>query len=377
MTTRRHDLRRAMAVKATVGAVVLAGLPLVATAAAAHPLGNFTVNTAALVIVGQNDLTVDYAIDMAEIPTIQSGADLDDDGSFDDDELTTFAGDRCDEVAGSLDVLLDGVAVPLVSTESSATASEGSADLPTMRIDCRFEQASDLASEPTLVDVVDRHAAEHIGWHEVVVTGDAMTVTGGDALTTSPSTDLSDYPEGDPMVVTTASAELVAGGPDHIFASSGRPSVNSIIPGVDSMADRLIGDQGRDLTGWSATLLLATAAILGALHAFAPGHGKTVMAAYLLGEQGGSVRQALVLGATVTATHTIGVLTLGGMISLTTLSSPDSIYPWLGITSGLLVAGIGANLLRLAYRSRATGGWVHLGHDHSHLGHDHSHDHHE
>ncbi len=363
-----------------VAGLAVVGLSLIATPVSAHPLGNFTVNTAATVVVGPTDVVVEYAIDLAEVPTLQSSADADDDGRFGNDELSRFAQTRCDDVAGNLDIGIDGVPSTLVTRQASARSTAGSAALPTLRIDCLLEAPSITIAGESIgwVTVDDRHAADNIGWHEIVIAGDTMTVVTGDALTVSPSDHLTNYPNGNPLDVTTASAELTPGGPAFESETS-RPAVNSFIPGIDSIADRLIGDGGRQLTGWSAAVLLATAALLGALHAFAPGHGKTVMAAYLLGEQGGSVRQALVLGATVTATHTVGVLALGAMISLTTLSSPDSIYPWLGIASGLLVAGIGANLLRLAVRNRATGGLVYLGHDHGVSGHSHDHlspDHH-
>src|SRR5207302_7666714 len=112
-------------------------------------------------------------------------------------------------------------------------------------------------------------------------------------------------------------------------------------------------------------LALALAIGLGALHALAPGHGKTVMAAYLVGQRG-SLRQAGLIGLTVTATHTAGVLVLGLVLSTSTLVAPERLYPWLGLASGVLLAFIGAGLLRRAVRSRR--------HRHEH-DHGHHHDH--
>jgi ABC-type nickel/cobalt efflux system permease component RcnA len=112
-----------------------------------------------------------------------------------------------------------------------------------------------------------------------------------------------------------------------------------------------------------AALLLAV--VLGAVHALAPGHGKTVMAAYLVGQRG-SRRQAAVIGLTVTATHTAGVLALGLGLSASSVVAPERLYPWLGLASGALLAAIGAGLLRRAIRSRR--------HRHGHA-HDHHHGH--
>ena len=102
---------------------------------------------------------------------------------------------------------------------------------------------------------------------------------------------------------------------------------------------------------------LAVAASLGAFHALEPGHGKTVVAAYLVGSRG-TARHALLLGLVVTAAHTVGVYLLG----IVTLYAsrhvvPERLYPWLGAASGLLITLLGVSLLwrRLggSFRGRA------------------------
>jgi nickel/cobalt exporter len=106
---------------------------------------------------------------------------------------------------------------------------------------------------------------------------------------------------------------------------------------------------------------------MGGAHALAPGHGKTVMAAYLVGLRG-TLRQAMTIGATVTITHTAGVLLLGLVLSTTRAVASERVYPWLGLASGLLLAAVGVGLLARAGHSR--------GHDHPHgHGHDHPHPH--
>ncbi len=99
--------------------------------------------------------------------------------------------------------------------------------------------------------------------------------------------------------------------------------------------------------GGAATAPLLTAAYTRFVgrHALAPGHGKTVIAAYLVGQRG-TPRQAVWLGATVTATHTAGVLLLGAVLSLTTVPAPERLLPATEIASGLLLAGVGGYLLR-------------------------------
>jgi len=113
---------------------------------------------------------------------------------------------------------------------------------------------------------------------------------------------------------------------------------------------------------------LLVAVGLGAAHALAPGHGKTVMAAYLVGLRG-TPRQAAAIGATVTVTHTAGVLVLGVMLSSSRAVASERLYPWLGLASGLLLAAVGLGLLLRARPARH-----HHDHPHPHA-HAHAHDH--
>jgi ABC-type nickel/cobalt efflux system permease component RcnA len=96
-------------------------------------------------------------------------------------------------------------------------------------------------------------------------------------------------------------------------------------------------------------LALIVAVGLGALHALEPGHGKTVVAAYLVGSRG-TPRHALYLGLIVTATHTAGVYLLGAVtLYLSHYVVPERLYPWLGGISGLLITGLGCGLFLRRY----------------------------
>ncbi len=99
-------------------------------------------------------------------------------------------------------------------------------------------------------------------------------------------------------------------------------------------------------------LLLLAAFGWGAVHALSPGHGKAMVAAYLVGTRG-TARHAAALGATVTVTHTAGVLLLGVVaLTLSAFMLPEQLYPWLNLASGLLVVGVGAAVLRARARRR-------------------------
>jgi nickel/cobalt transporter (NicO) family protein len=98
----------------------------------------------------------------------------------------------------------------------------------------------------------------------------------------------------------------------------------------------------------AALVITALGAVMvwGAGHALTPGHGKTIVAAYLIGSRS-SPWHALYLGLTVTLTHTVGVFALG-LVALfaSQYILPEQLYPWLGAASGLIVVGLGAVMLQ-------------------------------
>jgi len=128
-------------------------------------------------------------------------------------------------------------------------------------------------------------------------------------------------------------------------------------------------------TGW-VLLGILVACGLGALHAMSPGHGKTIVAAYLVGSRG-TMKHAIFLGAVVTFTHTFSVFMLGiGTLLLSSYVVPDKIIPWLGAISGCSIVAIGASLLykRLMALQAGHPHTHHHAHDHEH-GHAHTHEH--
>ena len=127
-----------------------------------------------------------------------------------------------------------------------------------------------------------------------------------------------------------------------------------------------------DLSLGIVLVSLLIAAFWGAAHALTPGHGKALVAGYLIGTRG-RPRDAVLLGATVTVTHTAGVFALGLVtLGLSRFIVPERLYPWLTLVSGLLVVAVGASVLAQRLRAR---GHSHS-HHHQHDGeHDHDHDH--
>lgn len=161
-----------------------------------------------------------------------------------------------------------------------------------------------------------------------------------------------------------------------VAQESGAASSRPLAAGDATRSDylsRLI--RRRDIGPAALLIGLAAAFGLGALHALSPGHGKTIVAAYLVGSRG-TIRHALFLGAMVTFTHTASVFLLGlGTLFLSEYVVPDKIYPLLGTVSGLMIVGIGASLFYKRLQAMLHMHAHHHAHAHPHVPHGHHHDH--
>jgi nickel/cobalt transporter (NicO) family protein len=352
---------RAVAVVIGVGAVLVAS----SAAASAHPLGNFTVNRYSGLVVAADGVTVEHVLDLAEIPTAQRSPaiDADGDGRLEPVELAPWAATQCAATETSLRLTVHDVRVPLTATRSSATTAPGQASLPILRLDCVLHGAVSVRGT-TEMEYVDTAATDQVGWREVTARGDGVTLVRSDVPTRSTSRRLTNYPKDlltSPLDVRGAVLQVRPGGPALVGDPAGSSTgVARVVGGVSGsfqgLATRYDGSPLVALTALLAALAL------GAGHAVAPGHGKTIMAFYLSGRQHGALRAATTVGATVTATHTAGVLALGVLVSAGTAFVPARIYPWLTLLSGALVVAVGLTLLRTARR----------GHPHGPAGHTHA-----
>jgi len=414
----RPIARRGAVLAALAATLLVAG----ATGAAAHPLGNFTVNTYSGLRVGPDRLVVDYVVDMAEIPTFQTrqAIDTDDNGRVTGSEAATWRDRECPRLATGLRATVGGRPATLAVTGSALTFPMGVGGLETLRLECALAAPFPAGGSLTYTDT---NLEGRVGWREITAIGDRATLEAADVPSTSPSARLTTYPQdqlSSPLNQRTASLRFHPGGPPAAplagpdggsAAGSGggsadeNPTSRCEAPRRGSLAEpgtgcaalstppvagagtpgavqrggvdrataaftALVGE--RSLSPGFALVALLLAVGLGAAHALAPGHGKTVMAAYLVG-LGGTLRQAATIGATVTLTHTAGVLLLGLVLTTSRAVAPERVYPWLGLGSGLLLAGVGIGLL---VRARPGHGHPHPhGHDHHPHPHNHGHDH--
>jgi ABC-type nickel/cobalt efflux system permease component RcnA len=324
-----------------IAAVAAASLALPALAAA-HPLGNFTVNRFSRIEVSGPRLYVRYVLDMAEIPTFQAGR--------------IDARSYADRIARNAHLVVDGRPAALVTVRTALAHPRGAGGLHTTRLEVIL--AGPVLRGRVLVSYHDNNYRDRIGWKEIVVGAQARSV----------SDELRAYPKDllqSPLDTTSVATRLEP--------TDGADVVPPLSSGESLRAPDRVADAGfASLIGRShlSTLVilasLAAALFWGAAHALSPGHGKTIVTAYLVGQRG-SPRHAALLGLIVTITHTIGVFALGVVtLALSQFVVPDRLYPWLNLVSGLLVVAIGASVFRARWRHRRA---------HSH-GHDHPHHHH-
>ena len=359
-------MRKLLAV--VVAAVALALLP--AAAASAHPLGNFTINTADQVVVTAAGIDVLHVVDLAEIPTVQLRGKVSDAGG-----LTPYAASECARVAPLLDLVADGRQVSLSLRSSSGAVRPGAAGLTTTRLECRL--LADVHPSSS-ISYVDGAVTDRVGWKEVTLANRCGSLRGADVAATSGSKLLTAYPAdllSSPLDIRQAHASVVSGPCTGDAGVSSTSVVDKALPrgvgGVTAFFTDFLGRRHLSL-GFAIVSILASLAF-GVIHALAPGHGKTVMAAYLVGQRGAR-RQALHLGSIVTFTHTASVLLLGALLTLGTLAAPERVVPLTEILSGLLLAGLGIYLLLLAVRRVRTHPDDHSAtHDHPHP-HPHDHD---
>jgi len=356
--------------RSCMGAMVLLYV-LLPQPASAHPLGNFTVNHLSRLTVAGGSIDVRYVLDLAEIPSVALDGSLSPNGSPTRADYARWGAAHAAEIAPQLELWVDGARVGLAVGAVSVMTRPGAAGLPTIYLRADYRAA--LPPNARALSYLDRTEPARLGWKDVVL-----------APATEPTNELRVYPSalvGSPRSRLALAATIDARGiarqaPDAPDASNSpaAPSVGR----MNALSDLLVRDGSGPLFVLGG-LLLAFA--LGALHALEPGHGKTLLAVSLVGARA-TAGQALVLASSLTIAHTAGVLALGAIVLFgTRWIVPETVYPWVTLMSGVLVATLGARALAAELRRRRPTAHAHpQAHDHAHPhvhdhGHPHAHDH--
>jgi nickel/cobalt transporter (NicO) family protein len=423
-------------VRAVLAAAVAAAI--VPAVAFAHPLGNFTINHYAGLRVEPDRIVLDVVVDQAEIPTFQARLDLDTDGDGEVSDPEVDAGRKvlCEGLRPSLDLRVDGVAESLTLTEAGLAFPPGAGGLSTMRQVCGFvvALAAPLADGAS-VTFADASFAERLGWREIVASGSGVSLAAADGAAlpaSSVSSRLTSYPQElltRPLAQASMALVVTPGGPTlppldiadagpldvvwtepvpgQVGVASPAPDQPAVTPGPGTVADAVASPapapaaspavaasvpggvgaadlpaifRSADLTPVVLIVSLLTAAALGAGHALTPGHGKTLMAAYLVGTRGRPLH-ALGLGLSVSVSHTVGILVLAALVvGAQGILAPDMVVRAAPVVAAISIVAIGGWMLVSEVRRRRGRRVLAASHahDHAHLeavDHGHAHDH--
>jgi nickel/cobalt exporter len=387
--------------------------------ASAHPMGNFSVNHYSRINLQDDRIIVRYFIDLAEIPAyqeLQQGNIVATPTDPDSPAVIRYIAVRGAELGHGLILDMDGKQIPLRLISSGVIFPPGAGGLPTMKMGFVYEAAYPQTVDRQHVSLhySDNNYPGHSGWKEIVALTAAGSLLRSSVPTTDRSGELSNYPTDlltsppqdlEASVVATLPplptgvanaqshatsqplsqrAEVPASGTtlpqNHSDAAakavpSSAPVAGSLEPSQPASAAsttvHLQANQqqtprskftelitAQHLSAWFLLTAAIIAVGLGGLHALEPGHGKTIVAAYLVGSKG-TVRHAVLLGMIVTASHTAGVFALGAItLYASRFIVPEQLYPWLGALSGITITGLGCYMLLRRLTGTAT--------DHSH-----------
>jgi ABC-type nickel/cobalt efflux system permease component RcnA len=335
-------------------------------------LGNFTINQFCGLHLESTAIQVHYVVVFGQLPALRELhlADADGDGVTSQTERDAYIGRLAPGFAEGLALRVDGVKVPLHVTHwtSSLPTEQGGFSL---RIDVDFAGALPAAATNSTqtLEFVNQNYAGRMGWHEIVVKpASAVQVFSTNGYNTSLTGGLTEalksLPAAGPLDERTVHLSFSDHAPPNAKLLTGRPGtrVTAALSRAPASSERNAAKLGTEWIAYRtrrlvdaisgphvepgiAMLALLGALLLGAVHALSPGHGKTIVGAYLIGSRG-TPRHALFLGLTVTITHTLGVFALGfATLYASRYVVPERLFPILSLISAVLVLAMGIVLL--------------------------------
>ena len=354
----------------------LAGAPTTGhTDTVASVLGNFTVNQYCGVELNAYEVVVHYTVLFGQLPALRELhlADADGDGVTTPAERNAYVARLAPTFADQVALVLDDAPIPLRAAYWTTSVSSEPGGAFSLRLDVDLWSAlpASTANGFHTLRLTNQNFPNAFGWQEIVVdAAPPIGVFATDAFSTSLTSGLQEVvpvmPATGPLHERAVHLSFTRGTvPAGAQPLQPRPGTVSAASPAATQASG--GTSGAWLQGETrelirlistpnvaphiAMLALLAAALLGALHAFSPGHGKTVVGAYLIGAHA-TPRHALFLGVTVTITHTLGVFALGFATLLASQHvAAERLFPILSLVSGLLVLGMGIVLLAQRWRA--------------------------
>lgn len=318
----------------------------------AHPLNNFSVNNFSRLEIEKNQIRLRCVLDMAEIPTFQESQQIDKDknGVLSDIELALYLEKITAQYAANLTLLVDKQPVEIQPVAKNISLPMGTGNLPTLRIEWDFKAETSSGASDSIhhLQFENNNYKERVGWNEIVINRTAdINVFDSSAFGSAATDELKSYPA-DMLSAPLSEKQIELSFTTSAIPVNAKPLENrngSVSAPVekDRFAELI---SVPEITPTIILLGLFAAFGLGAAHALSPGHGKTVVGAYLVGTRG-TFKHALFLGATVTITHTLSVFALGFVaLFASEYILPERFFPVLSFLSGLMVFIIGLTLFK-------------------------------
>jgi ABC-type nickel/cobalt efflux system permease component RcnA len=334
----------------------------------AHPLGNFTINHFIHLDIASSQLKVTYILDMAEIPTFQERQtiDKDNDGVLSVNELDIYAQQTSQKIAENLLIKVNDSYLQLEVVDKKINLLPGAGGLATLRLESHFQAKFTNNGFTNHLDIEDHNHNGRLGWREMFVSSQTgISLFNSTIYGNSVTDELKLYPTdmiAAPLNEQRGKCEFATLAPKGSHALLNRHG-----QAITSEPDRFVSlISVPELSPKIIVFGILISIFLGSFHALSPGHGKTIVGAYLVGSRG-TAKHAIFLGLIVTITHTIGVFLLG-LITLfaSKYILPEQIFPILSLISGAVVIGIGLSL----FAKRLL---IFLGYSNATLEHNHSH----
>jgi ABC-type nickel/cobalt efflux system permease component RcnA len=318
-------------------------------------MGNFSISHYAQFRATPTEIRLLYLLDFAEIPTLEEIESLPD-GKIQPEEQEAFLTVQRKSLQKSLVLTLNGAVVTPEWKSATLTLRPGSGSLNTalLRLEAVIPLSKEMLGKPLRVAYEDKNYSERVGWREIVARAEGeVHLEESNVPETDRSKELTAYPTdltNTSPTDTKAAFVLVAGkGTPKPLPISVKTEATPTAPTTrqDAFTQTI---SIVNLTPFAIAFALGTAFFFGAVHALSPGHGKAMVASYLVGVRG-TARHALMLGIVVTITHTIGVYLLGFLAMFASkYVVPQKIYPYLSLFSGLAVLLVGFSLLWRRWR---------------------------
>jgi nickel/cobalt exporter len=343
-----------------LAATLAATLP--AKEASAHPIDEYVQNTYIDLAPDRTTLQIDLTPGVLVAPEVVALIDADGDGEISEAEGEAYAEDA---VLRDVSLAVDGEPQPLTLVDSSFPAPlDMGAGMGKIRLH--------VAPETPAGSPPGDHSLSYRNDHEPVDNSrylvNAFRASDGVEISRQDRDELQHAIRVD--YTTAPDAPATSGDADDASDAASADAAEAEGSSIPERQQRLVGYLYENtLSPWLLVVGLGLSALLGGLHALTPGHGKTLVAACLIGSRG-TVGHAAALGGIVTLTHTASVIAVGLLALLAgQYILPDVLVPALEVGAGLLVVALGLRLVRARWRTRG-------GHHHDHGHHHHDHDHH-